>query len=90
MLSRKQQKARESHKKNSFRVGRVSSGQKCCVCETVVGKDEFFRNKQCGNCYESLFYYLYVNMFFFVEHDESFRDIYFPNPFLPKPKHKTS
>ncbi len=28
-----------------------------------------------------MFYYTYVNMHMFVEHDNSFRDIYYPNPY---------
>jgi hypothetical protein len=34
-------------------------------------------------CYQSLYYYSYINMHLFVESDHSFKDIYFPNPFLP-------
>jgi hypothetical protein len=37
-------------------------------------------------CYQSLYYYSYINMHLFVESDHSFRDIYFPNPYLPAPR----
>lgn len=54
--------------------------EKCCICRKQLGPNESFTSRQCPRCYQGLFYYVYTNMFLFVEKDETYMDLYFPNP----------
>jgi hypothetical protein len=41
----------------------------CKICHQKFNIQESFDKKQCSSCYNALFYYLYINMHFFVERD---------------------